>query len=142
MNSLDDPKGIAKINQITDLFISVKNNEKLLQLLTVAVNGNNWIDIDGEEEGLLLDTLIDNPQYYRIKPEVKYRPFKNLKECLEEMQCHIPYGWIKTDNNVHRLITLLDEDRILIGHREKIWTYEKIFESFNFMDGTPFGVKE
>ena len=35
---LDNPKEIAKINQITDLFISVKNNEKLLQLLTVAVD--------------------------------------------------------------------------------------------------------
>ena len=31
-------KEIAKINQITDLFISVKSNEKLLQLLTVAVD--------------------------------------------------------------------------------------------------------
>ena len=38
MNSLDNSKEIAKINQITDLFISVKNNEKLLQLLTVAVD--------------------------------------------------------------------------------------------------------
>lgn len=38
VNSLDNPKEIAKINQITNLFISVKNNEKLLQLLTVAVD--------------------------------------------------------------------------------------------------------
>lgn len=38
MHSLDNPKEIAKINQITDLFISVKSNEKLLQLLTVAVD--------------------------------------------------------------------------------------------------------
>lgn len=38
MNSLDNPKEIAKINQITDLFISVKSNEKLLQLLTVAID--------------------------------------------------------------------------------------------------------
>ena len=38
MNSLNNPKEIAKINQITDLFISVKSNEKLLQLLTVAVD--------------------------------------------------------------------------------------------------------
>lgn len=38
MNSLDNPKEIAKINQITDLFISVKSNEKLLQLLTVTVD--------------------------------------------------------------------------------------------------------
>ena len=38
INSLDNHKEIAKINQITDLFISVKNNEKLLQLLTIAVD--------------------------------------------------------------------------------------------------------
>lgn len=37
-NSLDNPKEITKINQITDLFISVKSNEKLLQLLTAAVD--------------------------------------------------------------------------------------------------------
>lgn len=88
-----------------------------------------------------VSNLIKNIYNYRIKPEVKYRPFKNLKECLEEMQCHIPYGWIKTDNNVHRLITLLDEDRTLIGSQETSWTYEKLFESFTFMDGKPFGVR-
>lgn len=88
-----------------------------------------------------ISSLIKNIDNYRIKPEVKYRPFKNLKECLEEMQCHIPYGWIKTVNNVHRLITLLDEDRTLIGSRETSWTYEKLFESFTFMDGKPFGVR-
>ena len=38
INNLDNPKEIAKINQITDLFISVKSNEKLLQLLIVAVD--------------------------------------------------------------------------------------------------------
>lgn len=38
INSLDNPKEIAKINQITDLFISVKGNKKLLQLLIVAVD--------------------------------------------------------------------------------------------------------
>ena len=38
MNNLDNHKEIAKINQITDLFISVKSNEKLLQLLTAAVD--------------------------------------------------------------------------------------------------------
>ena len=37
INNLNNPKEIAKINQITDLFISVKSNKKLLQLLIVAV---------------------------------------------------------------------------------------------------------
>ena len=96
--------------------------------------GSGWISIENM-------SFAGNPDSYRIKPEVKYRPFKNLKECLEEMQCHIPYGWIKTDNNVHRLITLLDEDRTLIGTQETSWTYEKIFKCFTFMDGKPFGVR-
>ena len=85
--------------------------------------------------------MIKNIDNYRIKPEVKYRPFKNLKECLEEMQIHAPYGWLKTDDNVHRLITLLGEDRTLIGNQETNWTYEKLFECFTFMDGKPFGIK-
>lgn len=38
VNNLDNPKEIAKINQITDLFISVKNDTKLLQLLVVAID--------------------------------------------------------------------------------------------------------
>lgn len=38
INNLDNPKEIAKINQITDLFISVKSDIRLLQLLTVAVD--------------------------------------------------------------------------------------------------------
>lgn len=94
---------------------------------------NDWTEI--KEIGYW-----DNIEY-RIKPEPKYRPFKDAKECWQEMQCHIPYGWIKTDNNVHRLITLLDENRTLIGHQETSWTYEKLFESFTFMDGKPFGVR-
>ena len=32
---------------------------------------------------------------YRIKPEVKYRPFKDAEECLKEMSTHTPFGWLK-----------------------------------------------
>lgn len=89
-----------------------------------------------------ISSLIKNVDNYRIKPKVKYRPFKNLKECLEEMQAHFPYGWIKSDEDTHRLITLLGEDRIEIGNQEVDWTYEKVFRYFTFIDDTPFGVKE
>ena len=89
-----------------------------------------------------INVLMSNIDNYRIKPKVKYRPFKNLKECLEEMQAHFPYGWIKSDVDTHRLITLLGEDRIEIGNQEEDWTYEKVFRYFTFIDDTPFGVKE
>lgn len=32
---------------------------------------------------------------YRIKPEHQYRPFKDTKECWQEMQKHQPFGWLK-----------------------------------------------
>ena len=38
-------------------------------------------------------------------------------------------------------VTLLDEDRTLIGNQETSWTYEKIFECFTFIDGKPFGIR-
>ena len=106
-----------------------------------AANGNDWIDIDGEEEGLFLDTLIDNPQYYRIKPEVKYRPFKNTEECWQEMQKHQPFGWVKSTlfkdlALVKRVTTLYVEiNRDIIDYKDAL-------EKFTFADGTPFGVKE
>lgn len=32
-----------------------------------------WCDIDGDDEGFVLDTLIGKTDGYRIKPESKYR---------------------------------------------------------------------
>ena len=50
----------------------------------------NWIDCDG--------ALFNYPpKDYRIKPEPKYRPFKDKKECWQEMLKHQPFGWLKDD---------------------------------------------
>ena len=111
------------------------------RIIQFAANGNDWIDIDGEEEGLFLDTLIDNPQYYRIKPEQKYRPFMDAKECWQEMQKHNPFGWVKSTlfkdfALVKRVTTLYVEiNRDIIDYKDAL-------EKFTFVDGTPFGVKE
>ena len=51
-----------------------------------------WCDIDGDDEGFVLDTLIGKTDGYRIKPESKYRPFKDAKECWQEMLKHQPFG--------------------------------------------------
>lgn len=106
-----------------------------------ATNGNSWIDIDGDEEGLFLDTLIDTPQSYRIKPEPKYRPFANAKECWNEMQKHQPFGWVKcTEDGSLGLITLIISEASIyvngIGSNS-----ERTMRGFTFADGTPFGVK-
>ena len=111
------------------------------KIIQFAINGNSWIDIDGDEEGLFLDTLIDTPQSYRIKPEPKYRPFKDAEECWQEMQKHQPFGWVKSTlfkdlALVQRVTTLYVEiDRDIVDYKDTL-------EKFTFADGVPFGVKE
>lgn len=68
---------------------------------------------------------------HRIKPEPKYRPFKNKEECWQEMQNHQPFGWIKR-NGVYVNITLVSDSS----------DYDGYFKTANFVDGTPFGIKE
>lgn len=108
-----------------------------------AANGNSWTDIDGDEEGLFLDTLISTPQRYRIKPEPKYRPFKDAEECWQEMLKHLPFGWVKRFGNYTEIITL-DNNTITLSNsigKVSFLSY-KDYKQITFADGTPFGILE
>ena len=77
---------------------------------------------------------------YRIKPEPKYRPFRDAKECWQEMQKHQPFGWVKSTlfkdlALVKRVTTLYVEiNRDIIDYKDAL-------EKFTFADDTNFGVK-
>lgn len=72
--------------------------------------------------------------------EPSYRPFKSQEECFEEMQKHIPLGWIKSKmGNIFNIIALY-HDEIKLNECE--YGYSELFENYMFMDGTPFGIKE
>ena len=107
-----------------------------------ATNGNSWIDIDGDEEGLFLDTLIFTPQRYRIKSEPNYRPFKDAEECWAEMQKHQPFGFTKFKNakSGYYMITYIASGAV-VGMNNTPFDYESMFDTYTFADGTPFGVK-
>lgn len=85
-------------------------------------------------------------QEFRIKPEPKYRPFKDAKECWQEMLKHQPFGWItNTDIERSKMIDTFDSsendnDRP-IRINESWWKLAQVFEKFTFTDGTPFGIK-
>ena len=88
------------------------------------------------------DPRFDDDFEYRIKTEPKYRPFANAEECWVEMCKHHPFGWVKTKQGTHRLIVLIDEERLMAGAQNIEWSYRTLFnEKFTFVDGTPFGVK-
>ena len=86
------------------------------------------------------DPSFDNDFEYRIKPEQKYRPFRDAKECWQEMQKHQPFWWVKStlfkDFALVKIVTTLyfEINRDIIDYKDSL-------EKFTFADGTPFGVK-
>lgn len=106
---------------------------------------DGWRDIDGDDEGFYLETLVEETSRYRIKPEPKYRPFKCAKECWNEMQKHQPVGWVKQINDkgleVFIHCGVIKRDWILTDVDEEPFPFDKIYNNYTFVDGTPFGVK-
>ena len=79
---------------------------------------------------------------YRIKPEPKYRPFKDAEECWQEMLKHQPFGWLKDKNDGHRtLITVVDNEDMMALNGITGWEFLSIMNMYVFSDGKPFGVK-
>ena len=91
-----------------------------------------------------------NPDFYRIKPEPKYRPFKRQEECWNEMLKHQPFGFVKSKvKGYFHLIGLvqwsseLEDVMIILATSEQLARSSRsLFEEFIFADGTPFGIKE
>lgn len=115
------------------------------KIIQFAATYKEWVDLDGDKDGLLLETLINNPKSYRVKPEPTYRPFKDAKECRAEMLKHQPFGWLISQNGeVNSLIIFIDNEGIVIGDRNNgvigFVTATDLFK-IKFADGTPFGVK-
>lgn len=108
------------------------------------INGM-WIDLK-MKTALNIISLIDEPQKYRIKPEPKYRPFKNAEECWQEMQKHKPFGWVKDkdkEDGTYVMVTKVSDgrdDMVINGNYN--WRLDGLLKCFTFADGTPFGIKE
>ena len=103
-----------------------------------------WVDVINPD-------LDGNPGCFRIKPESKYRPFKNTEECWKEMQKHQPFGWIKDKCNTTSYETFFitgimesrnDLNKILFTVDGKDFAEKRMFDECVFADGTPFGILE
>ena len=105
---------------------------------------DGWRDIDGDDEGFYLETLIGESDKYRIKPESKYRPFKDAKECMAEMLKHQPFGWI-VDEDSYRSIAICDDVSIEVPsfvNDDFVISFKEAMDGYTFADGNPFGIKE
>ena len=100
-------------------------------------NSDEWIDVK-ENERLSFTRL---PSDYRIKPEIKYRPFETQEECWNEMLKHQPFGWVKEiSSEMLYLINGISNKSIVI--MEDINSFKEAMNIYEFKDGTPFGIKE
>ena len=82
---------------------------------------------------------------YRIKPEPKYRPFKNQEECFDEMMKHQPFGWFRSTytKNLFNVVCINDIGITTTNTLNKYMdSYDRAFDNIKFIDGTPFGIKE
>lgn len=114
------------------------------KIIQFAATYKEWVDLDGDKDGLLLETLINNPKSYRVKPEPKFRPFKDAEECWQEMLKLQPFGVVKdkyfANYQTHRAFTCLVTNGCHFrGYEDE--TFENSFKNLLFADGTPFGVK-
>lgn len=106
---------------------------KVIESRCIKGNTSLWYDDK--------DPSFDDDFEYRIKPEPKYRPFKDAEECWAEMQKHQPFGWLKSkENGYYSFITMLNNRFRLNGYDG--WLFDETIKKFTFADGTTFGVKE
>lgn len=84
-----------------------------------------------------------NNTEYRIKPEVKFRPFANVEECWTEMKKHQPFGWVSDDNLFYNIVSVsnIDVSMANVSGDIVILNFSDVMEDYTFADGTTFGVK-
>ena len=122
-------------NQAKELMLIIQAfaEGKTIQYYDSLIDIADWEDCENPN--------FENLTYkFRIKPEPTYRPFKDAKECWQEMQKHQPFGWVKSTlfkdlDLVKRVTTLYVEiNRDIIDYKDAL-------DKFTFADDTNFGVK-
>ena len=101
-------------------------------------NEGEWFDVKIETLRSICEEL-----KYRIKPESQYRPFKTQEECWNEMLKHQPFGWVR-NNDTQRLCNIgsIGRNNYGVVIDNSILYFDLAFNTCNFVDGTPFGIKE
>ena len=125
--------------------------KEMLPIIQAWADGQtvDWYDpaIGWRLSGFTMD-FDKKPNFYRIKPEPKYRPFKTREECWNEMHKHPGFGWVKVNVTCEyeQIVRIFDycktELCFNIANSDDDYTSEMMLNSYTFTDGTPFGIKE
>ena len=126
---------VKEILPILQAFVEGKE----IQSLT---SDDRWVDGGEFLSKFDIEVMVTNPEFFRIKPQPKYRPFQSAEECWQEMQKHQPFGWVKTEAGEYRFIDRVTSEIHLADQGKSYSAFCGALESFTFADGEPFGIKE
>lgn len=120
-------------------FIQAFSEGKQIQWL--KPDSDEWIDVVGGDN-VDFEDLTEFNVAYRIKPDPKYRPFKNAQECIEEMQKHQPFGWIKCKGCCFNIVYV---NNVYVGLADPFassisLSSKNSYLDNTFLDGEPFGI--
>ena len=113
---------------------------KTIERKGILDNESKWCEV-------LLPTFNVAVSNYRIKPESKYRPFIDNKECWNEMLKHQPFGWVRTmnaENDYYIIDGVLHSENLdcsVVTMAGESYDYREMLDIYLFADGTPFGIK-
>ena len=79
---------------------------------------------------------------YRIKPEPKYRPFKDAEECWCEMLKHEPFGWVIRNDYHVNIANLIRQSITFADNEGRNSSFSELLEDCTFVDGKKFGIKD
>ena len=124
-------------NQAKDLLPIIQAYAEGKAIESRCIKGDKSLWYDDE------DPSFDNDFEYRLKPEPRYRPFRDAKECWEEMQKHQPFGWIKCKEGYFSVVYVNDEYAGLGDKYDSsiLLASKNSYTDNTFVDGTPFGMK-
>ena len=116
--------------------------KELLPIIQAFADGKTIEMYDKEWKTMVFkDPHFDRaPSRYRIKPEPKYRPFKTKEECWNEMHKHPDFGWVVSKNckTIYQIDSI--SNNLIIDYA--IYSFDDMYKKYEFLDGTPFGIKE
>ena len=121
---------IKKMLPILQAFVDGKTIESR------CIKGDKSLWYDDE------DPSFDYDFEYRIKPEPKYRPFKDAEECWNEMQKHQPFGWVNYNGYRANIAAVMGSAITFVNNKGYTLFFQQAFEGCTFIDKQPFGIKE
>nr|UVN05185.1 MAG: hypothetical protein [Bacteriophage sp.] len=107
-------------------FIKAFGEGRIIEFSSITDVSKAWREVTDFPIGMIKNFK------FRIKPEPKFRPFKDAEECWNEMQKHYPIGWTKLKGEIEYSFITDINDNI---------NYSDAIRDYTFVDGAPFGAK-